>query len=474
MPKLTRIACPSCSAPLPPIPDTARQVECPYCHTVLGVDRPGQTSQPADAPGQEPRMRIRVEEAEAARSGRAGLFLSVLIGFVLISVLGSVFVPLFVGCGSAVIGVSRPLWQAREALRRRPEPPAATSADPSTAAPPREGGTPSRRPTAGLAWSDQYAVPAVADVNGDGIADLLGPFRKAPPDDDVPAYVGAFSGRDGEPLWEVGPLAGPATRQVGLVVTGDRVVVQEPWGVVSVLELATGKRIAQHQLSENQPWARLCRLTPDGTQVMVDDQMIVDASTGTARTTGVPSWSRRPLHCRERRPPWNTTDTGEQASEDLMDRRRRRGPGFSVARHRILQALRDPAAGDGAAILEPSSGPPAPVVMGFDAATLEERWRAPWPLPAEEGERVPEPDLEAFEVAEGVVMLAGRADNRTRIALLDAEDGATRWVKDLPRCWSLNGVTVAGGRVWAACWGGDPTVRVLDVADGEDWTFGGP
>lgn len=330
---------------------------------------------------------------------------------------------------------------------------------------------PTARATRGLTWIDQFAAPAIADVDGDGEPDLLAPFQTRE-GSNTQTWVGAFRGRDFTELWRIGPLVGTPTRQVGVVVAGDRLVLQEPFGVVSIVELATGRRVGQHQLPENPPYARLCLMDPEGTEVQVDGQMIVDAAKGTARVNRVPAWHRRADHCVFQRLPGTSTESGDRYAWQLglpvagrSSKPKPTFPGVSVTRAFVDGP-------HGVAVVKAMRGPPVPMLIGFSSKTLEERWRIPLDsLRPETADQA----MDLIDLGLGTVVFTYRPSSAARPVLLalDAETGDKRWEAELPG----HGLkaTFGGGRVWIRVYPGPGrgSVEVFDLLDGSLRTFGG-
>lgn len=420
-------SCPACGAPMPPIDADATQVTCAYCHGSFEVARRSSAAR-------------RSAETEPSSPGATPGAPSCLLFVIPVVAIGF-------GLAVAVAVVSsRDGRSGGEAVVASPD------------------------VYRGPSWLDQYAVPAVADVDGDGRLDLLAPFRQGSGghDDEGEVFVGAFRGSDFEELWRIGPLQGDPTRQVGLLAVGERVVVQEPYGDVSVLDLRTGERLAQLPLPQNQSWAKLCPIEPDGPQVVIDNQAILDVQTLEFVKTGERLMRQLPAHCTRRRLPTNTTEMGSSFGEE---RGSRRAPAVVVEGHRTEGAWVD--AGDGVAMLTPRRGEEAPIVFGFDAVTGDERWRAPVAALAE-ADNVEE--VAAVDVGEGAAIVAysGARGRSYRLIVLDARSGTRRF--DLPlRASTWRGATFGDGRLWIAEYRGKNSgVRVVDLGSGDVRVFGPP
>ncbi|WP_437735657.1 outer membrane protein assembly factor BamB family protein [Sorangium sp. So ce1335] len=108
--------------------------------------------------------------------------------------------------------------------------------------------------------------PMIADVNGDGAPDVIGkssiPGREA--------WIGAYDGRDGKPIWKTAALAKDATTpEARRAVVLDRVVSVDALGKAQAYDLRTGKPSWSVPLGEKAK--RVCQ--GDGVVVVetVDD-----------------------------------------------------------------------------------------------------------------------------------------------------------------------------------------------------------
>lgn len=447
--ELRQRKCPSCAAALPPVAADATEVACAYCHQRFEVVRP-KPRQARSPSTKAPNPRAGAPEARRApRPRQRGSAVAVLA---LVGV--GLGIALFGSGGLAVLGT----WLAATGVPL-PVGVAPAEPDPWTPAPGTEGHR----------WIDQYAAPALADVDGDGRLDLLAITATTIEGQRRP-WIGAYRGQDFAPLWQLGPLPSAEARMIGLVVVGDRLVVQEPFGVVSVVELATGRRVAQHTLAENQPRAQLCRMGPTDSRVLLPDRVVIDAADGTLRTDG-PQWHRRPAACREGRQHENTTDDARYDATQVgaADGPRRALKRPEVPGHRLREVLI--AGDDGLAVLEVSRGPAGRVLMGFDPETYAERWRQPVTALGPEQP----PSLRLLDLGEGAVIVGYELGNAQRMALLalDAMSGEVRWRKETRGGASL--ATFGDGSVWLPVGPQASTSAVLrvDLLSGEHVVLGG-
>ena len=319
-------------------------------------------------------------------------------------------------------------------------------------------------------WVDQYATPAVADSNGDGHPDLLALYHNLL-DDSSNVYAGAFHGETLEPLWTYGPLGSQdtATGQVGLHIVQDRVVLLEPYGKLNLLDLGSGKPIAQFQLPENPRRAELCLREIDGTELLISDLMILDTATGRAQTRDIPKWENRPAHCQERRLSTNTTGSSyNKSSAMIASDSARPAP---VERHKIRNAWI--AEGNGVAVLETTVGSPSILLMGFEPATRTERWRVPISALLDQQARNIAPDF--IDIGDNVIVFtylpSAVSDDMARLVVLDAATGDKRLETPLARLGSNHRGTISGGHLWITGWTRG-LVYIVDLEDGSNLVFG--
>lgn len=449
--RLKQRNCPSCAAPLPPTDPTATEVVCAYCRQRFEV-----VKAPPPRPKPKPKRRRqrppspKVPDTRSAER-KAALPLMLMLPVFLV-------LP-FVALGPALWG---PIMSGLEGMGVQLPDGWAPPPPPPDLWIPAEG-------TAGHFWIDQYATPALADVTGDGALDLLA-ITGTGFGEQRQGWVGAYRGTDLSPLWRYGPLPARETRQIGLVVAGDQLVVLEPYGVVSILDLATGRQLHQLALEANQSYPRLCAMGSSGTHVLLPDRTLIDTAAGTARRNG-PRWHQRPDDCTLRRDRGNSTEIADKFASKYGVRGS--GPALpgplKVTGHRVRYALID--GDDGLALLEVTRGEDARVLMGFDPKTSQERWRLPLTTLSPEGR----PHLPLLDLGEGAVVvgLSPGQGSRMDLSALDAKTGDLRWTKELPG--RAGEATFGDGAVWLA-----PRSRVVngmvlrvDLMTGEHLTLGG-
>jgi hypothetical protein len=103
-------------------------------------------------------------------------------------------------------------------------------------------------PPAPPLW-DVTRAPILRDLNGDGVEDIVGRFRRSDAPGS-PMFVGAFDGKTLQPLWSSGPLGDWADALAGvqLAHTGNALVVTDARGGVELRDLASGVVAKQHAL----------------------------------------------------------------------------------------------------------------------------------------------------------------------------------------------------------------------------------
>lgn len=369
--------CPGCGAAMPPIPPQAEQVSCDYCGRSFTVVQ-----------GQSPAEPLPVGRPPERSRGSAALTAVFVVVMIAVTTL-----PISVILGVVAIqdGLHHELGIDLGALIGQPS-----------------------GSTATLRWVDQYAAPALADVDGDGRLDLLALHRRRGDPDDR-SWLGAYSGHDLREVWLYGPIQGDPVREVGALVLGDRVVVQEPHGLVSVLSLASGERLAQLQLPENPSWARLCAAEESGTMALIHDVAVLDVASLTLAEGSARARRSWPEHCRVRRMATNTTENGDTFAWAVSARSATLRTGLKVER-----VLREGA--HQLVLAAPKRGKAQPLLIGESAESGEEQWRLPLTVLAGSEEEV---EVRGLDLGEGVAYVAYSTDfhDASRIAFIDAGTG---------------------------------------------------
>ena len=334
-------------------------------------------------------------------------------------------------------------------------------------APPPPVATPSSLggESAGLGWVDQYQRPAVADVDGDGVDDLIALYMHKD-DPRIQIHVGAFSGKDLTKLWSHGPIGEREkdVRDMGVSVARGKVVLQEPFGHVRVLEAKSGEEVAEFQLDEVPSWARMCAPVGDETEVNIDQQLLIDLDTLQSRPAGRRSGERCFRSGKQSRK--YAGDSTEGAKTHAMAEEKRN----------VLYRWTDEY---GVRLEPPQAGAPEPTLVGYDPASNEERWRMPLATATTEMEswRDEEPDHLDI-IGDKVVVVYVPEEGffpSARVVAIDADIGRVRF--DVPihagSMWTKVTLTPTHAYVVGIKWPAPP-VTAVDLRTGTfPWVFGG-
>lgn len=219
-------------------------------------------------------------------------------------------------------------------------------------------------------WASDRVFPVGADVDGDGVEDLVGPTVRVD-GANAQLWVSAFDGKDFHVRWNVGPFgavksAGDVEMKLPVVVAGKRFVVLDPKGDAHLYELDTGKLVSDFPFREDT--RGMCGPPASEPKVLVRvgaGDFIIDTATGIGRAGAPPAWCANNRYFR-RRPSESFNGYYGVQSELLQD--------FGDSRAR-LAALKPPpktsvsvAFADGAltVALGSQKGSDESVLLGFD------------------------------------------------------------------------------------------------------------
>ncbi|HTE53669.1 MAG TPA: PQQ-binding-like beta-propeller repeat protein [Kofleriaceae bacterium] len=413
-----QVKCPNCAAVLR-VDGDAEVVDCEYCHTQSWVQRRTRMLQiPVGLPP--------ARAAGAASAGRAArqVVRRVALGVSLFSTL----VPL------AVVGVVG--FTVKNHLHRAADAMAGLVGKPPTAG---------RR--AGAARADGgtwvgVAPPLLTDVNGDGIADLVGRVRYV--SDGDRAHITAVSGDTGKPLWESARIGTYSdTLQGRLAVVGDAVLFAGATGSVTAVGLADGKPRFAASLPDRP--ARLCRKDAASVAIETADGRWQEISL----IDGAVRRARKPSSCD--RVPDDERNEIDPAVSASRSARRWSQPGMHVARE-----LRRGPGGPAVGIGWRRPGTAVPMVAGLDP-----KGRVTWKA------EVPDGDPLAARAGSGGLWTAterlvcatyertGGSTEGVHLTCFELERGARAWDVAIPgeRSTVLTSLVAAGDRVYLSGWG---------------------
>jgi outer membrane protein assembly factor BamB len=223
--------CPQCGAPLPVHPEAA-VVTCTYCATQFVVDRGRRAARPPEH-RHLPVVRVAAQGGLALGIGAAVAILSLIGGLV--------------AAGAAIVGSAARGGSSSGLL-----------------------GPPHGR------FSDR---PMLADVNRDGVPDLVG--KSDQPSGE--AWIAAYDGKSGAELWRTASLSKDAAdTSARRAIVDERIVSIDALGKVQAYDLHTGGPLWAASLGEKAK--RVCR--GDGGAIVV--QTADDARHGLEPATGRP------------------------------------------------------------------------------------------------------------------------------------------------------------------------------------------
>jgi uncharacterized Zn finger protein (UPF0148 family) len=204
-----------------------------------------------------------------------------------------------------------------------------------------------------LLWDENGGRPVITSVNGREA--VLGRVRTPGAGDKL--FI-RLSGTDGSEIWRTAPLSTytEGYQSTFFAAAGDHAVYSDYRSQLYIVDLATGKDSRLISLTDRVK--DLCSV--DRTHVWLrqadERELMVDVTTATTMQ------ARRPSVCRER-DPW-----GHYADEDPG--RAPKVAGFKADRVAV---------GDGVGVAAGSKSPgtPLPMLVGFDPAKGEVRWKGP-------------------------------------------------------------------------------------------------
>jgi outer membrane protein assembly factor BamB len=220
-------------------------------------------------------------------------------------------------------------------------------------------------------WASDRVFPVGADVDGDGVEDLVGPTVRVD-GANAQLWVSAFDGKDFHARWSVGPFgavksAGDVEMKLPVVVAGKRFVVLDPKGDAHLYELDSGKLVTDFPFREDT--RGMCGPPANEPKVLVrvgDGDFVIDTATAIGRAGAPPAWCANNRYFR-RRPSESFNGYYGVQSELLQD--------FGDSRARLAALKAPPKTTVGVAFangpltvaLGSQKGSDETVLLGFDA-----------------------------------------------------------------------------------------------------------
>jgi hypothetical protein len=316
-----------------------------------------------------------------------------------------------------------------------------------------------------MQWQSSDA-PMTADVDGDGVEDVIGLYRVLD-GGETKTHMGAFSGKSWDRLWRTEAL-GDAHR-LTLGSAGNAILVGDDRGLMRILDRSSGAMRHSLQLSDRAE--RICAPAGDPghawIEVADDTHVLVDLASGQAQPAPPPEG------CAARESSsdcstWELDDKPARAEcvpRELRDRLK--VPGMNIS-----YALRE---GDRVIALgTKEKGTPISMIAGLEPPRGRKEKSAD-PLWV----RTVNPDSRASsttsapqvaDIADGVLFVTYSASGTTRtvrLAAIDAATGTTRWDVVVPRSESGSGpdlMVITSSRVYLPHW---TWLDVFDVATGK-------
>jgi outer membrane protein assembly factor BamB len=314
-----------------------------------------------------------------------------------------------------------------------------------------------------MQWQDGKA-PMTADVDGDGVEDVIGLYRVLD-GGQTNTHLGAFSGKSWDRLWSSAPLGDAHTLTLGSA--GDAILIGDDRGLLRVLDRSRG--VLRHSLQLSDRAKRICAPADDSPHAWIEvaDESHVLVSLVTGRSEPAPApWGCAPRETGSDCSSWELSDQPARAecmSHEL--RERLAVPGMTVS-----YALRQ---GDHV------------VGLGYKQKGTSISMIAGLEPPRGKGEKQPlwvrtvNPDSRATsttstpqvaDIADGtlfVTYLASDKQRMNRLAAIDAATGKTVWDVPVPRSEHGSGpslLVITSSRVYVPHW---TWLDVFDVATGK-------
>jgi hypothetical protein len=316
-----------------------------------------------------------------------------------------------------------------------------------------------------MQWQSTVA-PMTADVDGDGVEDVIGLYRVVNSVEST-THMGAFSGRSWDRLWGTEALASAHSLTLGRA--GRAILVGDDRGLVRIFSLSSGA--VQHSVQLSDRAERICAPAGDTRHAWIevadDAHVLVDLATGQARPASPPEGCA-PRESSSDCTSWELDDKPARAECLPRELRERlKVPGMSIS-----YALRE---GDHVVAMgNKEKGTPISMIAGVEPPRGRKA-KSAGPLWV----RTVNPDGLATsttspprvaDIADGVLFVTYSASDtkrRTRIAAIDVATGKTRWDVLVPRSESASPpdlMVITSSRLYLPHW---TWLDVFEVATGK-------
>jgi len=451
MAKLVKTKCPECGARLEINPE-ADKITCEYCGGVsLVEDKKKKKDQPppaAQTPGMPVQPVIRIN------TGASWTWLIYIL------------IPIFMVFGIGGFSVFRACGSLGEAF---------------------QGFTPTSGPGSGSGTGQSFGErmqwighkqPMLADVNGDGVMDLIGWIRFLNTSGGNSFdHIGAFNAIDGQRLWKTGPITDSSQlHNTKVAMSGDKILVGDTTGVLKAYSIYNGQVVWNGMLGERTD--RICGDSQGFVRVETKDKRALKVNlmngqitpAGTVQRdaicTGIQTdGAEDGLYSSLGGGTWNTGGivnpkiVGMKVEKVLIDK---------VSRATIALGYRRPGTGVPMAALYNSS---AGGKKGKKKITA--KWLTV--VPSVNPLTVEEDAPEVAAVSSGRIIIPYAMQNSEagwRLSCIDLNGGRNLWDQPIPRSGTgdVDGLAVSDRQIFAAHW---TYLDVFDLGTGQhQYTIG--
>ena len=408
--------CPNCSGPLPTTGDE-RVIKCEYCGSQIELERPPPQKLPTGSP-----VPVQIHLPKAAK--HAWVF---------------ALIPMFL----IGMGVFTAIYMQKKAMRAHSDPAGGHS-------PKGEA----------IRWDDDV-MPAVADVNGDGVADIIGRYAVNENSKSM-IYVGAFDGQTFARLWKAGPYgdisANHAHMYTHFVVTPAHVLVTDHSSMVHILDRKSGTEQRSARLSDR---ANGGCAAPDGEQAWIEvadeKHVSVDLASGGVSDMARPKWCRGEIQLSGSSRCWHSDfQRNRRGRADCIDPRKlAKAEGFGADYALVAGEVT-------VALGHKKPGTRLPMAAAYVEGKAVWVRNIAGDAQATVGEGTPS----VADVAFGRVIIHYQLDQKWRLISLDVTDGKTQWDVLVPNTtWSDESelVLVTEGKIYLPS---SHYLHIFDTASG--------